>query len=201
MFEKEILTKKQMVKIIMPKLRDVIAVTFAILLVILFFGLMSNWIHKNIATAMFEYEAVIFTIFSKIYKWIAIFCGICLVEFLLENFWTVINLYRSKYYLVVAPLKAKSKKEKRHGRRHYTEYSFNFDKLGTFKTPDGYVFYPFSKYDKMEPEMADKITELGEEFFLLVRGGKRKKIVHIFHKRLFDIQEYEYTKMFDKYYI
>ena len=49
--------------------------------------------------------------------------------------------------------------------------------------------------------MADKITELGEEFFLLVRGGKRKKIVHIFHKRLFDIQEYEYTKMFDKYYI
>ena len=78
MFEKEILTKKQMVKIIMPKLRDVIAVTFAILLVMLFFGLMSNWIHKNIATAMFEYEAVIFTIFSKICKWIAIFCGICL---------------------------------------------------------------------------------------------------------------------------
>ena len=206
MLEKEILTKKQLVKMIMPKIRDVLLATLLLLLLaIAFFSLYQLYfsiLNEDYSDIYNDTGMLIMTFGGSFLKWIAIFCILAIIEVWISCFYTVICLYRNKFYLIVAPLKAKSKKEKRHGRWHYTEYSFNFDKLGTFKTPYGYVFYPFSKYDKMEPEMADKITELGEEFFLLVRGGKRKKIVHIFHKRLFDIQEDEYlTKIKGRYYI
>ena len=54
----------------------------------------------------------------------------------------------------------------------------------------------------MTPQTADQVTEIGEEFYLLVRGGRKKKIIEIYHKRLFDIQEFEYpTKLNGNFYI
>ena len=201
MLEKEVLTKKQIIKIILPKLREIIATTLVVLFAMFLTGAMAYMFYILIDPTLMEFEIKVLTILTKIFKWFTILFGVGLIEYWIECLYSVICLYRNKYYFTVAPLKSKSKKEKRYGRRYYIEYRFDFDKIGTFKTPYGYVFYPFSKYDKMEPQLADTLTEIGEEFYLIVRSGRKKKIIEIFHKRLFDIQEYEYTKMNNRYYI
>lgn len=202
MFEKEILTKKKFIKFIMPRTSLVLIETVLLWVCTVLLGLTSSLfflVNKDICL-------VVLNIFGIFFSCCTLASFICSIFYLMSPIYTLINLHRGKYYIVEAPLKSKSQRERydplagRRG-RYYIEYSFHFDKLGTFRTPYGYVFYPFSKYDKMEPKMADIITEPGEEFYLLFYGKKKKKIVAIFHKKLFELQKDEFTQLYNRYYI
>ncbi|MBR2860905.1 MAG: hypothetical protein IKB86_03615 [Clostridia bacterium] len=146
---------------------------------------------------------------------------------LFEGFTSLIQLYRGKFFLVESTLLSKEKKHLHfssslsfpkyligscYGPVGNVLHIWKFDKYGEF-TPlstDTALFnlssgrlstcYSWSN-NKMTMAMADTITEEGEKFYLLVRGGKKKRIYYIFHEKLFAINPDEHHGIYGKYFI
>ncbi len=202
MFEKEPLHKKTLIKLVKNSYKGIWISLILTSAFVAFFLYILYWAHTLIDSPTISQYLLIGAIIL-----ICVFLYDIFVPYR-DAFLNMIKLHKGKFYIVEAPLVSKSKKEKYDhtaGRKHrgafYTEYSFYFDKYGAYRTGYYTVFYEFSKHDKMEPEMADLITDPGDEFYLLVRGGKKKKVFAIFHKKLFELQEYEFTQMYGKYYL
>lgn len=195
MLKKEPLTKKQCIKLVKSRIRS-IWVSLIAILVFLILGLV--FIHISILIK--STSALIF--FLIVFLLIPITSA---VFFIRNNIIDAIKLYSGRFYLVEAPLISKRQvehyKPSRFQPDYYIEYLFYFDTYGNYSIRSYDLLYDWSEENKMEPRMADIITEHGDEFYLLVRGGKKKKIVAIFHKKLFELQEYEFTQMCGKYYL
>ncbi len=194
MLEKELITKKFLNKIIKERIRSVwglIIVLPAILL--LAFTTAQMLVIFNARTAV---------IVSLVVYIIPFIMAVFIIRDAIVD---TVKLYSGKFYVVEASLTSKSQKECYRPRRYepdyYIEYSFYFEKYGTYKIRSYEQFYKKSKENKMEPRIADIITEPGDKFYLLVRGGKKKQLVEIFHEKLFELDKNNFSLLYGKYYI
>jgi hypothetical protein len=192
MLLKEPITKRLCVKIIKSYgRRNLIAASIVLPLIIIVFLLgLQLAIHykSNIA-------AILYTLFAVI---LLVLITYSVMDYIID----LIKLYSGRFYIVEAPLLSKTQKEHltTRNRRYYLEYIFKFEEYGNYSF--SYEMYPFSKENRMEARMADIITEPNEEFYLLVRGGKKKKIAAVFHKKLFSLSEFDFhTSLYGKYYL
>ncbi len=193
MLVKEPITKRLCVKIIKSYgRRNLIAASIVLPLIIIIFLLgLQLAIHykSNIA-------AILYTLFAVILL-------VLIIHSVTDYIIDLIKLYSGRFYIVEAPLLSKAQKEHlttRNRRRYYLEYIFKFEEYGNYSF--SYEMYPFSKENRMEARMADIITEPNEEFYLLVRGDKKKKLAAVFHKKLFSLSEFDFhTSLYGKYYL
>ncbi len=126
----------------------------------------------------------------------------CALYFVADYATDLIKLYSGKFYIVEAPLLSKAQNDHIffHRRRYYSDYIFKFEEYGSYRFSRD--LYPWSKENRMDAKMADIITEKNEEFYLLVRGGKRKKIVAVFHKKFFCLSDTDFnSSLYGKYYL
>ncbi|MBR2860906.1 MAG: hypothetical protein IKB86_03620 [Clostridia bacterium] len=154
----------------------------------------------------------------------AISIGILII---VEGITSLVYLHKGKFFLVESTLLSKEKKELPYGaigtiftyynsnymtakfynssyisNSHFEEiHNWNFDEYGVFSIYAYHNLYPWSTNDSMHISLADSLTDVGEKFYLLVRGGKKKRIYYIFHEKLFAINPDEHHKIYGKYFI
>ncbi len=197
MIEKELITKKLCIKIISENLK-------------------SLWLYFIFSAFIYSLSVFLISLFVKIDVLIVI-----PIYILLDLGWTIyfinavrdiiidiIKLYSGKCYVKEMHLSAKE--HLKNGEDFFDrvirhKYIYNFSKYGKYirSVTKSYIAetYPWSKENKMDLETFYAITEAGDKFYILVRGGKKKKIFEIFHERLFELDKESFTHMFDKYYI
>ena len=127
MFEKEILTKKQLIKCIYPTIPFTILAVLALSFMAVFFYFS--------AELFFMVELTITNLFGYIMLGVALFMLCEAIKYLLSPLVTFINLHRGKYYITVAPLMNKEAGDDLEftsaGFKSYNKYFFSFADYGT----------------------------------------------------------------------
>jgi len=105
-----------------------------------------------------------------------------------------IFIYNGKFSIITAALGNKQEQKGRRGRRRIWEERYEPAKLFF---PDKMIYvinsdYGFYKWTKVMPMTGRRIFEsadIGEEFYLVTIGQKRKKIIFIYNFQFFELKE------------